>query len=114
MKFAGRGILKFLFCLLVFAVVQVGVFSQEEKTTIRVGLSNQGFSTFEHKSASFVSPDVASLSDLASNTQLEISPDEVIDVKIEKGFLVYRQGVKKFLKRQKGRLLLPLKKKQVL
>ena len=97
MKFTGRGILKFLFCLLVFAVVQVGVFSQEEKTTIRVGLSNQGFSTFEHKSAYFVSPDVASLSDLASNTQLEISPDEVIDVKIEKDLFSVLSGGKKIL-----------------
>ena len=111
MKFTGRGILKFLFCLLFFAVVQGGVFSQEEKTTIRVGLSNQGFLTFEHKSASFVSPDVASLSDLASNTQLEIAPDEVIDVKIEKGLFSVSSGDKKILEEAKGPLVITPKEK---
>ena len=111
MKFTGRGILKFLFCLLFFAVAQGGVFSQEEKTTIRVGLSNQGFSTFEHKSASFVSPDVVSLSDLASNTQLEIAPDEVIDVKIEKGLFSVSSGDKKILEEAKGPLVITPKEK---
>ena len=53
MKFLNRGILVFIFFLMFFAPV----FGQEEKNVIRVGISNQSFSTFEHKSVKFVSVD---------------------------------------------------------
>lgn len=72
MKFTGRGIFKLLFTGLFVFALSTAVFAQEEKTTVRVGLSNQSFSTFEHQSADFSSPDEVSITDMASNTQVKI------------------------------------------
>ena len=111
MKFTGRGFLKFLFCILLFGVFQGSAFSLEEKTTIRVGLSNQSFSTFEHKSVSFVSPDAASIVDLASNVQARVSSNEPFEVIISNGLFTVLSGDKKILDEVKGPLVITPKEK---
>lgn len=90
MKFLNRGILVFIFFLMFFAPV----FAQEEKNVIRVGISNQSFSTFEHKSAKFVSVDGMSIVDMVSSAKADIKPDEVVSVEFSKGnFKIYTDKV---------------------
>ena len=92
MKFLNRGILVFIFFLMFFTPV----FAQEEKNVIRVGISNQSFSTFEHKSAKFVSVDGMSIVDMVSSAKADIKPNEVVSVEFSKGnFKIYTDKVRK-------------------
>lgn len=84
MKFLVNGILKFIFLGVLFCFfLNNYAFCQEEKTTVRVGISNQSFSMYEHSSAKFSSPDDILLVDMASNKQYNIPKNRVISVEIK-------------------------------
>lgn len=97
MEFKVRGIFNFLCTVAAFFLIMPAlcVFAQEEKTTIRVGLSNQSFSTFEHSSAKFSSPDELLVVDMASNGNIKVQSNEIITVEIKdsKFFLTSAKGV---------------------
>lgn len=59
------------------------VFAQGEKSIIRVGISNQSFSSYDHSSVKFSSLDEIQITDLASNSQFKIQPNKIIEVVIE-------------------------------
>ncbi len=89
MKFLSRGLLVFI-AFLMFFIPSV---AQEEKTTIRVGISNQSFATYEHESVTFSSPEEILIVDLASNSQYKIGKDKTISVKIiDNNFKILSDG----------------------
>ncbi len=106
MKFLSRGILLFIVSLLFFTPV----FAQDEKTTIRVGISNQNFSSYEHGSAQFISDDAISIVDMVSSTKAEIKPNETVCVELSKGyFKIYTDKV--LIENVKGPIVLTPKEK---
>lgn len=111
MKFTGRGIFKLLFTGLFVFALSTAVFAQEEKTTVRVGLSNQSFSTFEHQSADFSSPDEVSITDMASNTQVKIPGSNVFRAYLKDGAFSVDVQNETILKDAKGPLVITPKEK---
>ena len=81
MKFLSRGFLIFAAILLFLAPV----FAQDEKTTIRVGISNQGFSTYEHNSVKFSSPNEMLIVDMAQNSQFKVKENQLVSIKMADG-----------------------------
>ncbi len=107
MKFLSRGFLIFIAFLMFFTPV----LAQEEKTTIRVGISNQSFSTYEHNSAKFSSPNEILIVDLASNSQFKVDAAKVLNIKIsDSNFKILSDG-EVLTKEAKGPLVLTPKEK---
>ena len=84
MNFIGRTLLNIAFVALFLACFTFceAFAVQIEKQIIRVGLSSQNFSTFEHTSAKFSSPDELSITDMGSNLQINVEPNKVVKVDI--------------------------------
>ena len=78
MKVLYRGFLS----LIVFLLFLTPAMAQNEKTTLRVGISNQGFSTYEHKNADFISPDNMLIVDMVSNSKAEVKADVPVSIEI--------------------------------
>ncbi len=107
MKFLSRGFLS----LIVLLIFLTPVFSQEEKTTLRVGISNQNFSSYEHESAKFSSDEEILIVDLASNTQFKVQGDKIINIKIDDGNFKITADGEILTKEAKGPVVLTPKKK---
>lgn len=55
-------------------------FSIEEKTTVKVGISNSSFSTFEHSSVTLILNGEASITDMTENKRKSIPPNSVLKI----------------------------------
>ena len=107
MKFLSR---VFLF-LIAFLAFFLPVFAQDEKTTIRVGISNQGFSTFEHNSVKFSSPDEILIVDMAQNSQFKVKENQLVAIKITDGVFKILADGEVLSKDAKGPIVLTPKEK---
>ena len=107
MKFLSR---VFLF-LIAFLAFFLPVFAQEEKTTIRVGISNQGFSTYEHNSVKFSSPDEMLIVDMAQNSQFKVKENQLVAIKITDGVFKILADGEILSKDAKGPIVLTPKEK---
>ena len=82
-------------------------YAVEEKTTIRVGISNNSFSTFEHNSVSFILPSEASIIDMAeNNNQVNLSPNSSVAIKLENGIFQINVNNKAYFKTSKGPIVI--------
>ena len=107
MKFLSRGFLIFATILLFLTPA----FAQEEKTTIRVGISNQGFSTYEHSSVKFSSPDEILIVDMAQNSQFKVKENQLVAIKITDGVFKILADGEVLSKDAKGPIVLTPKEK---
>ncbi len=107
MKFLSR---VFLF-LIAFLAFFLPVFAQDEKTTIRVGISNQGFSTFEHNSVKFSSPDETLIVDMAQNSQFKVKENQLVSIKMADGVFKILADGEVLSKDAKGPIVLTPKEK---
>lgn len=57
--------------------------NNEEKSTVRVGISNQGFSSYEYTNASFSSDEEILITDMASNSHASVKNGKIINVIIK-------------------------------
>ena len=78
MKVLYRGFLS----LVVLLLFLTPAMAQNEKTTLRVGISNQGFSTYEHKNSGFISPDNMLIVDMVSNSKAEVKANTPVNIEI--------------------------------
>lgn len=88
-------ILKKLLCLFIIFVSFFGAsYSIEARNVIRVGISNQNFSNYHHKSASFTSKDELSFVDIADLGKIyKYKAGSVIKVEAENNmFKIYKDG----------------------
>lgn len=84
---------KILFLLLfIFLLSLDNVFALNEKTTIRVGLSNQNFSVFEHQSQEFICENTIKITDLQNNIEIKnIEANTPVKITMEEGvFKIYK------------------------
>ena len=107
MKFLSRGFLIFAAILLFLAPV----FAQDEKTTIRVGISNQGFSTYEHNSVKFSSPNEMLIVDMAQNSQFKVKENQLVSIKMADGVFKILADGEVLSKDAKGPIVLTPKEK---
>lgn len=71
-----------LFLILSFANIAFGV---EEKTTVRVGISNSAFSTFEHTSVTFILNGASNITDMSSSARKTVEPNSTVTVTMQNG-----------------------------
>lgn len=108
MKFEGNAAKIFVLICLLF-----GVFSPneafclpKEKNIIKVGISNQSFSTYEHKSAKFISDSEILITDMASSSQFKIEPNNEFLVEIKNSEFSVSIEDENFLQNAKGPVVL--------
>ena len=77
-----------------------------EKTTIRVGISNNSFSTYEYMNASFVPNGNISIIDMTSGEKFDAAPYSNIDARIANGVFYINLDGKNILKEAKGPIVL--------
>lgn len=71
-----------LFILLFFNIA----IATEERTTVRVGISNQNFSNWEFKTANFISENIIKIIDMSQNLQMEdIKANTVVNISFDSG-----------------------------
>jgi len=76
----------FVKILLLFLILQIGTaFAVEEKTNIRVGISNSSFSTYEFNKASFISSGDVSAIDMSTGKKADISAYQAFDTELKDG-----------------------------
>ena len=82
-------------------------YAVEEKTTIRVGISNNNFSTFEHSNITFVLPSESSIIDMAeNNSQINLNPNSTIEVSLINGIFQVNVNKKAYFKTSKGPIVI--------
>ena len=77
-----------------------------EKTTVRVGISNNSFSTYEYMNASFVPNGNISIIDMTTGEKFDASPYSNIDARIANGVFYINLDGKNILKEAKGPIVL--------
>ncbi len=93
--------------LLTFAFASNQANASVEKKTIRVGISNSSFSSWDYKKVKFSSQNIIKIVDMAQNSQIEdIEAGKIIEITFEDGlFNIYINNELKY-KSLKGPLLL--------
>ncbi|MBE7706291.1 MAG: SpoIID/LytB domain-containing protein [Cyanobacteria bacterium SIG30] len=101
MRFLQRVVVLFV---IVFFVAS-NVYAIEAKNIVRVGISNQNFSTFEHERINFVSNGNILLSDMTSEEKLEVKSGENLVVESHFGLLNAKSQTKE-IKNLRGPLVI--------
>ena len=69
-----------LFLILAFANTAFGL---EEKTTVKVGISNSAFSTFEHSSVTFILNGASSITDMSTSARKAVDPNSTVKITMQ-------------------------------
>lgn len=98
---------KLIWGLLFLIFFTTGIsFAVEEKTTVRVGISNNSFSTYEHSSASFILAEPSSVVDIRGSEKKELEPNSILDVKISDGNFIIDINGKTEIENAKGPIVI--------
>ncbi len=82
------------------------VWAVEEKTNIRVGISNNSFSSYEHKSAVFVSNGLLSVIDASGGQKEDVGAYSDIKVSIENGLFTVNSDSNDIIQNSKGPIVI--------
>lgn len=93
-------LLKIFLLLIIFQIS--AVYGVEEKTTLRVGISNNSFSTYEHSAASFMSGDNLSVIDMSTGDKTDVDAYSSIDARMTNGLFFINIDNKNIIKEAKG------------
>lgn len=99
MKNIFGSLLLFLF---IFALTGAKCFAVEEKTVLRVGISNSSFSSYIHTKAGFISKGNMNIVDMESGNKKEVEPDNEIEIKIKDGLFYVNTAEKEDTEGVKG------------
>ncbi len=99
---------KFFWILLfIFALISPSAYAVVgEKTTVRVGISNNSFSTYEYINATFIPNGNISIIDMTSGEKFDANPYSTIDARIANGLFYINLDGKNILKEAKGPIVL--------
>ena len=79
-----KKLLIFIFLLSAFASP---TYAAKEKTTVKVGITTQNFSQYEHNSARFVSENIIKITDMGSAFEIEpVEANKILSVSIKDDF----------------------------
>ncbi len=92
--------------LLLYLFIFIPIAKAEEKTTIRVGISNSSFSGYEHNNMTFISPSEMNIVNMEEGNNIPVSPFVPIQIKIKDGNFTVLSSDEKIIDNSKGPIVL--------